>query len=128
MEYQRFLKSTIDNDKSRKSEKIELLNRKLLEEFKDYYSEYPYYNSSIDSVKERFKWLVSKRIKEPCFFKSVVLKVYNIIYKSADATSDKLKQDYYDLKQKLDDLDSEIEMRKDRIIQDSSQELCPTKE
>ena len=127
MEYQRFLKSTIDNDKSRKSEKIELLNRKLLEEFKDYYGEYPYYNSSIDSVKERFKWLVSRKDQGTLLFKSVVLKVYNIIYKSADATSDKLKQDYYDLKQKLDDLDSEIEMRKDRIIQDSSQELCPGK-
>lgn len=127
MEYKRFLKSTIQNTSSRKGEKIELLNRKLLEEFKDFYGEYPHYNSSIDSVKERFKWLVSRKDQGTLLFKSVVLKVYNIIYKQADSSSEKLKTDFYNLKQKRDDLMGEIESRKDRLVKDGSAEICPAK-
>ena len=127
MEYKRFLKSSIQNTKGKRGEKIELLNRKLLEEFKDFYGEYPYYNSSIDSVKERFKWLISRKDQGTLLFKSVVLKVYNIIYKQADLSSEKLKETFYNLKQKRDDLMSEIESRKNQIIKDGSAEICPAK-
>ena len=127
MEYKRFLKSTIQSANSKRSEKIELLNRKLLEEFKDFYGEYPYFNSSIDSVKERFKWLVSRKDQGTLLFKSVVLKVYNIIYKQADSSSEKLKESFYNLKQKRDDLMSEINSRKDRLVKDGSAETCPAK-
>ncbi len=39
---------------------VELLNRKLLEEFREYYGEYPHYNSEIDSTVERLRWLYSQ--------------------------------------------------------------------
>jgi hypothetical protein len=127
MEYKRFLKSTIDSGKGKKTERIELLNRKLLEEFKDFYGEYPYYNSNIDSVKERFKWLISRKDQGTLLFKSVILKVYNIIYKQADSTSDKLRETFFNLKQKRDDLMGEIESRKDLLIKDGSAGMCPSK-
>ena len=35
---------------------IELLNRKLLEEFREFYGEYPHYNTDRDSTVERLHW------------------------------------------------------------------------
>ena len=35
---------------------IELLNRKLVEEFREFYGEYPHYNTDRDSTVERLHW------------------------------------------------------------------------
>ena len=125
-EYKRFLQSS-GKDRGNKGDKIELLNRKLLEEFKDYYGEYPFYNTPIDSVQERYKWLISRADQGTLLFKSVILKVYNIVYSKADTTKDKLNTVVDTLQNKLTDLKARIEQRKGEIIKEQSSEKCPSK-
>jgi hypothetical protein len=127
MEYKRFLQSVSGNKNTKRSEKIELLNRKLLTEFRDYYGEYPHYDTSIDSVKERFKWLISRKDQGTLLFKSVILKVYNLIYKQADTTSEKLREYVNKTNMELMDKKTEIEKRKSEIIEQKSKGLCPDK-
>ena len=126
-DYKRFLQSNREPAGRGRNNKIELLNRKLLEEFKDYYGVYPHYDTSIDSVKERFKWLVSRKDQGTLLFKSVVLKVYNIIYKQADETSEKLQQYVDKTSAELADKKSAIESRKTEIVDNKSRSICPEK-
>ena len=126
-DYKRFLQSNREPAGRGRNNKIELLNRKLIEEFKDYYGVYPHYDTSIDSVKERFKWLVSRKDQGTLLFKSVVLKVYNIIYKQADETSEKLQQYVDKTSAELADKKSAIESRKTEIVDNKSRSICPEK-
>ena len=59
------------NSKSVNKTEIKLLNRKLLEEFKEYYGQYPFYGLYSDSSKERFKWLKNSFDGGALFFKTI---------------------------------------------------------
>ena len=67
----------------------ELLNRKLLEQYREYYGEYPHYNTNIDSTSMRLKWLYSQYDQGTLFFKSIILKMFGGFYKSINTSRDK---------------------------------------
>ena len=64
---------------------VDLLNRKLLEEFREYYGEYPHYNTNVDSTPERLRWLYSQYDQGTLFFKTIILKRFVALETSLQA-------------------------------------------
>jgi len=104
---------------------IELLNRKILEEFREYYGTYPYYNSFNDSAKMRLSWVISQYDQGTLVFKTIILKMFSGFYKNIDMSKVKLEQELTMLEDKRLALDRTIQVIKlDTATKDTK---CPDK-
>ena len=86
---------------------VDLLNRKLLEEFREYYGEYPHYNTSIDNTAERLRWLYSQYDQGTLFFKTIILKRFGSFFRNIATSRTAIEKE-------LDKLEArEIKLRRD---------------
>ena len=103
----------------------ELLNRKLLEQYREYYGEYPHYNTNIDSTSMRLKWLYSQYDQGTLFFKSIILKMFGGFYKSINTSRDKTIAEINKLEDKL--IDNRNELNREMEAEVRSANKCPDK-
>ena len=102
---------------------IELLNRKLLEEFREFYGEYPHYNTERDSTVERLHWLYSQYDQGTLLFKTIVLKRFGSFYKSIETSRGKLQTEVDKLRGKLFNLEDKLDKLLTDVARGESE--CP---
>ena len=88
---------------------VSLLNRKLLEEYREYYGIYPDYDTSIDSTERRLTWLLNTYDQGTLFFKSIILKMFGSFYKKIDTTREKINRDVESLTSSYEKLQDSIQ-------------------
>ena len=117
------LQDILKTEPAVKKQMVELLNRKLLEEFREYYGEYPHYNTAVDSTVERLKWLYSQYDQGTLLFKTIVLKRFGSFFKNIATNQGRLITEIGKLNNKQDKLNKQIE----RILDDAAKggSKCP---
>ena len=117
------LQDILKTEPAVKRQMVELLNRKLLEEFREYYGEYPHYNSEIDSTVERLRWLYSQYDQGTLLFKTIVLKRFGSFYRTIATSREKLQSELDKLRSKQFNLEDKL----DKILIDAArgESECP---
>ena len=86
--YNKYNKTTDKNNRSN----YNFLNNKTLDELREFYGQYPLFNSPNDSEEERYKFVVGQPDKGLLYFKTMVRRVENILYGSEGAKRDKINK------------------------------------
>ena len=118
-------KELLEREPIIKTQFAELLNKKLLEEYREYYGDYPHYNTNIDSVAQRLKWLYSQYDQGTLLFKSIILKMFGGFYKNINTSRQKTTSEINKLEQNL--LDNRQELNREMDMEVRSSNKCPDK-
>lgn len=115
--YNKYNKTTDKNNRSN----YNFLNNKTLDELREFYGQYPLFNSPHDSEEERYKFVVGQSDKGLLYFKTMVSRIENILYGSEGAKNDKINK-LMDIIDNLKSNKSELEADNSRI--NSEEDAC----
>ena len=104
---------------------VDLLNRKLLEEFREYYGEYPHYNTNVDSTPERLRWLYSQYDQGTLFFKTIILKRFGSFFRNIATSRTGIEKELDKLEAREIKLRREIDEALDKAARDGGE--CPAR-
>ena len=104
---------------------ISLLNKKLLEEFREYYGEYPHYNSSVDNTAERLRWLYSQYDQGTLFFKTIILKRFGSFFRNIATSRSGIEKELEKLEHRETKLRAKIDEAIDKAAREGGE--CPAR-
>tara|TARA_Y100000590_G_scaffold384433_1_gene455809 strand:- start:5675 stop:11638 length:5964 start_codon:yes stop_codon:yes gene_type:complete len=122
-----YKKLLVDFNNNSFKKHVKLLNRKLLEEFKEYYGTYPNYDTFVDSTEDRLKWILSQYDNGMLFFNTIILNILTRIFGQKEKSIEYITKQINPIKQKHVLISSSIEIEKNKQVMDQTSDDCPKK-
>ena len=97
-------------------QKIPIITNYLLKSCEPYYGVYPYYQSNIDSIQSRLRWLISKKDNGNLFFLKIIRSIQEKIHNNPMEYIKKLESEVGILSREISDLDILIDGEVTKIV------------
>ena len=97
-----------NTNSQQKRDNFTFINNKALDDLKEYYGEYPYFNKKSDTQEQRYRFIVNQSDNGSLYFKMMINKIEKILYESKYDRMNKLENKLMKLKDKSAELDGEL--------------------